>query len=795
MSKGPAAGKRATPSKRASATKRPATKAAAKRPAAKPAAKATMPAAKATKRPATKAPSKPAARTAKPAAKRTTAAKAAKATMPAAKATKRTTAAKPAKPAAKRSTAGKAAKPATKATKATKASTNAKRTTATKAAKPAAKAAKRPAAKSAADERRAKSRRKVVPRRAVAERRASEAGRTAPTRRTRSERRVPRERRLGAAAKGHDESALQTRLVEAARAAGAPADVLTRQRKEDPFAVLEWLVPRRGGMAAGTVRSVTDAAEALLRHRIFVHPGAGGARVVPVVFGTGGHRGVIGSGLTLLHVHVIVTALLRAIAAMPPAQRGEVFGAAELGAVQRRGFVLGHDNRLFNPEFSYYAASLLHEAGYAVRYAGRISSPELSLLVPLRGWAGSLNFTPSHNPFRWGGMKFAPADGGLAGGDLTDPLAAEANRLLAATAPADWPAPAALEARIAAESRRIERVDLHDAYLDALNEHPVVRLAELIEEIRALPAGQRLAYVADPTWGAAVPVYERLQQRLGADVLQVIHTEVDPYFGGQVTEPNEHTLADALALLKRTPGAHKVMIRNDPDSDRGLVGDEAGAIQMNRFAPLVFRYLRDLGLSGDLVTTLPTSQLGPDYARRHGSTVLLTPTGFKNFRPHLKGGRALLAYEESNGLTIRGHTLDKDGVLVGLLGARIVLHYGRPLSALMAELEAELGHYHYRQETFMIDMSAAEAHERLKALGATRPGETFRAGGHDYTILEINAEDGYRFALDGGSWVMMRPSGTEPKVRVYAESRESPQVTEALCAAAKERALAAVHAR
>ncbi|HEX9841956.1 MAG TPA: hypothetical protein VGC20_04365 [bacterium] len=594
---------------------------------------------------------------------------------------------------------------------------------------------------------------------------------------------------------GHDEATLLARLGDAARAAHVPTEVLARLRGGDPYAVLEWLVPRRSGLPAPAVRAVTEASEALLRNRIFLHPGLRGERLVPVVFGTGGHRGVIGSGLTLLHVHAIVTALVRAIAALSAGRRAEAFGAAELAAVQRRGFVLGHDNRLFNPEFSFYAASLLREAGYAVRYAGRVSSPELSLIVPLRGWAGSLNFTPSHNPFRWGGMKLAPADGGLAGADLTDPLAAEANRLLQATAPAAWPAPEALEARIRAESQRIERVDVHDAYLDALVAHPVVRLGELIAQIKALPPGRRLAFVADPTWGAAVPVYQRLQRRMGADVLRVIHTEVDPYFGGQVTEPNERTLADALALLQQSPAHHKVMIRNDPDSDRGLVGDAGGAVQMNRFAPLVYRYLRDLGQKGDLVTTLPTSHLGPDYARNLGGQVLLTPTGFKNFRAHLKGGRALVAYEESNGITVRGHTLDKDGILAGLLAVRIVLHYGRPLSELAAALEAQLGHYFYRQETFAIDMSAAEAHQRMKALGAVQPGQHIGSGPAARTIRSVVAQDGYKFALEGGAWVMMRPSGTEPKVRVYAETRESEQATRDLCAAAREMALAAIHGR
>ncbi len=773
MSQGVTTRKRAATRRR---TRRPASRAAASRSAAKrtvlkrAAAKRTIPKRAVAKRAPTKrAPAKRAAASKRAAAKRTVAKRAA---------------------APRRATAQRSAAKRAVAKRAPPKRTPAKRAAASKRA-----AAKRTVAKRAAAPRRATAQRSAA-KRAVAKR---VSARRAATRRPAVTRTAPPPlpapvppAALLPVAPRHDAGALQEELEAAGRAAGAPGETLGQVRAGDAFALLEWLVPRRGSLPGAAVQSVTAAAEALLRHRIFVHPGAGGGRVVPVVFGTGGHRGVIGAGLTLLHVHVIVTALLRAIAAQTPAQRAEHFGTAELAEVKRRGFVIGHDNRLFNPEFSFFAASLLREQGYTVRYAGRVTSPELSLLVPLRGWAGSLNFTPSHNPFRWGGLKLAPADGGLAGGDLTDPLAAEANRLLQATLPANWPRPERLEARIAAEAQRIETVDVHDTYLDRLNVHPVVRLADLIAKVRALPAGRRLAFVADPVWGAAVPVYQRLQRRMGADVLRLLHTEVDPYFGGQVTEPNEHTLAEAVELLKGSPAAAKVAIRNDPDSDRGLVGDAGGAIQMNRFAALVYRYLGDTGQRGDLVTTLPTSQLGPDYARAHGGKVILTPTGFKNFRPYLKGGKALMAYEESNGITIRGHTLDKDGVLAGLLAVRIVLHYGRPLGELIAELEREQGRYFYRQETFVIDLSAAEAHERLKKLGTLKPGDAFQVGARALPIRAVNAEDGYKLTLDDGAWVMMRPSGTEPKVRVYAETRQSEQATQELCGAARKLALAAI---
>ena len=578
--------------------------------------------------------------------------------------------------------------------------------------------------------------------------------------------------------------------------AGLPGPVLDDALgRNDPYSVIEWLVPRRGELPPETTAALSGAAEALLRDKVFAHPGdrPGGAgaagAVTPVVFGTGGHRGEIGVGLTLLHVHVIVTALMENIAGMPPEERAGHFGAPRLEAVQSRGFVLGHDNRLFNPEFALYAGHLLQQGGYQVRYAGRISSPELSLMVPEKGWAGSLNFTPSHNPLRYGGIKFAPADGGLAGEELTDPLAMRANLLLEQTPPEAWPGREALESAIANAGRTIERVELHDEYLDKLNDHPVIRLAELVDTLKNLPPEKRVFFVTDPVWGAAVPVYQRLQARIGEEVMRVLHTETDPYFGGQVTEPNEETLSEAIGALGESNAPFKVAIRNDPDSDRGLVGDEGGVCKMNRYAAAVMAYLMDIGLRGALVTTHATSHLGPDFARAHGCEVHLTPTGFKNFRPFLKQGETLLAYEESDGMTIQGHTLDKDGILAGLVALRMVLHYGKPLSELVDGVEREVGRYHYRQETFMIEMSAAEARQRLNRLSTVKAGSALITRDGQRIITGVNTEDGFKFSLEGGAWVMMRPSGTEPKVRIYAESKEGEEATRRLCEAARKMAL------
>ena len=549
----------------------------------------------------------------------------------------------------------------------------------------------------------------------------------------------------------------------------------------DYFPLMEALIERRRTAGAAAVAPALAPLEQLLRRKAYSHPGSSGARVTPVVFGTGGHRGIIGTGLTLVHIQVIVQALVEQIEAMRPAERKTHFGHAELDAVKRAGFGLGHDNRLFNPDFAGFAGHLLREAGYAAYYAGRCATPELSCVGPRLGWAGSLNFTPSHNPFHYGGVKFAPADGGLAAGDLTDPLAERANALLAALPAEQWAPPETHAAHIAAAAERIPAVDVHGPYLDALREHPMVRLDDLIAQMHARPAAQSLHFCADPTWGAAVPLYRQLQALMGPDYLTLLHTEEDPYFGGQITEPNEDTLAEALAVARRHGGPLAVAIRNDPDSDRGLVGDARGAIKMNRYAVLVMAYLLDLGQEGGLATTLATSHFGPDYARARGKPVEITAVGFKNFRALLAGGRMLVAYEESDGMSIAGHTLDKDGILAGLLACRMVLHYGRSLGDLLAETEAQYGHYYWHQDNFMIDMPAADALRALAGLRTIKAGDTLEAGGQARQVQAVSFEDGFKFMFADGTWFMIRPSGTEPKIRVYGETRESGEASAALC--------------
>jgi phosphomannomutase len=588
---------------------------------------------------------------------------------------------------------------------------------------------------------------------------------------------------------------LQARLQELGAKAGLPEAIFRRAAaREDWFLALEWAVPRRGSLPSATFSALARAAESLLRRAVFSHPAASKrGPLVPVVFGTGGHRGEIGWGLTFAHVHAILTALLELITALSPTERHRHFGAAKIEDVKRRGFLIGHDNRLFNPDFAAYAAHLLAQAGFRVAYAGRIATPELSYLTPRLAFAGAVNFTPSHNPFRYGGIKLNPADGGLAGSDLTVPLEQAANVILKDGNPADWPAPEKFEALVEAERARTPAVPMHRVYLDGLARHPVVRLEQLQQVLKSLPPERALHWVVDAVWGASVPVYTLLLERLGPRILTLLHTEDDPYFGGQTTEPNEQTLGEAVAALNQVAPPLGVAIRNDPDSDRGLVGDGAGAIKMNRFAPLVMRYLLDLGQDGGLVTTLPTSHLGPDFAAWRGKRVTVTPTGFKNFRPHLAGGQNLVAYEESDGLSIQGHTLDKDGILAGLLAVRMVLHYGRPLSDLVRELEQEFGRYHWRQETFAVDMPAREAMTRLQGLAAIKPGDSVEAAGRTRTVRTVSTADGYKFVFNDGTWMMMRPSGTEPKVRVYAETRESPEASAALCAAAKALALKAIH--
>ncbi|MDH4225524.1 MAG: hypothetical protein OEW12_07740, partial [Deltaproteobacteria bacterium] len=334
---------------------------------------------------------------------------------------------------------------------------------------------------------------------------------------------------------------LEAEVRRDAAVLGLPQDkVEASLAARDYFGVLELYVPLLYSgiqMEAGPARALQTTLEELLRIKTFTHPlawrGVEGVvhSMVPVVFGTAGHRGEIGLGLTLFHVHVIIGAFIQMVEAMAPHDRAAHFGAADLDHVKEMGMVLGHDNRLFNPEFSAYAAHLLANAGYRVMYGARVSTPELSRVVPYRGFAGAVNFTPSHNPFRYGGIKLNPADGGLAGPELTDSLAVEANRMMKELPGRDWLEYDALDSLVGDRLASLVRVDVHSAYLEALALHPVIRLDELCQTLKEM--GSKAAWAVDPTWGASVPVYQRLQEKVGSEVMTVLHTEDDSYFGGQ----------------------------------------------------------------------------------------------------------------------------------------------------------------------------------------------------------------------------------------------------------------------
>ncbi len=585
-------------------------------------------------------------------------------------------------------------------------------------------------------------------------------------------------------------------LLHHAKTLGAPCDALAQARQGDVFFLLEWGIPRRQTpptpkQPSTKVEALIQSAAECLRWQVLGHPCWFGQQAAPIVFGTGGHRGQLGVGLGLVHVHAIVQAWVDTLCAMPKAERTAHYGAAELGILKQQGVVLGHDNRLCNPEFSFYAAYLLQQQGFKVRYAGRIASPELSLLTPHFGWTAAFNFTPSHNPFRYGGIKLNPFDGGLADETLTEPLATRANVILQGLTQNTWPDAQCIEERIETGRMAAAPIEVHDAYLDLLEQHPMLKLGDLIKTLRQL-SPKKVRFVVDPVWGAATPVYLRLQKRLGP-LMHVLHTEDDPFFGGQTTEPNESTLKEVLGALKINTPQIAVGVRNDPDGDRGLVCDAQGPIKMNAFAPLVYHWLMQQGHQGGLCTTYPTSHKGPHLAQQLGQPCQLTATGFKHFRRHLKSGNTLLAYEESDGMSIQGHTLDKDGILAGLLALRMSVVENRSLNDQLNRLNRlQNTSYYWRQETFAVNVSAQEIRQHFAALRSIQVGDVWSLAGKPQKIVQVLFEDGCKIIFESGLWVMMRPSGTEPKVRIYAESMHDMNEAKALCMMGQQQARAAM---
>jgi len=463
-----------------------------------------------------------------------------------------------------------------------------------------------------------------------------------------------------------------------------------------------------------------------------------------IKFGTSGWRGVIAEDFTFAGVRAVSQAIGEYVTAQGPGTRD-------------RSIVVGYDTRFLSEAFAAEAAKTLAAQGIRVFLTDRDTpTPVVAYEIIRRQTAGGIIVTASHNPPEWSGIKFSAAWGGPALPAATKEIETRANAILAARGA--LPATPLAEA---AAARLIERIDPRESYLERLR-----ALVDLSALRRA-----RLKVVMDPLYGSARDYLDRLLRDAGCEVT-VLHDWRDPYFGGRAPEPSAEGLRE-LASRVVASGAH-LGLATDGDADRfGLVDADGSFLEPNYFLGLLLHHLvKARGWKGGVARSVATSHLVDAVARHLDIPVFETPVGFKYIGELIAKDALVLGGEESAGLSVKGHVPEKDGILACLLAAELVASRGRVrLRTLLKELYGEVGTFLTQRRNYRLQ---PDQMQRLQDRLRNPPGMLA-----DLAVIDVNRLDGVKLLLEDGSWLLLRLSGTEPVVRVYAES-SSPEHLERL---------------
>ncbi|MDR5725925.1 MAG: phosphoglucomutase/phosphomannomutase family protein [Terriglobia bacterium] len=452
-------------------------------------------------------------------------------------------------------------------------------------------------------------------------------------------------------------------------------------------------------------------------------------------FGTSGWRAIVADEFTLENIRRAVTGIARYVAKQPGQHR----------------ILVGRDPRFLGEMFVEEAARLLAEQGIAPEVIGEAApTPAISYAVRLRKTSGAINFTASHNPPEYNGIKFSTPDGAPALPEVTKQIEAEI-AALGDVKPAAIP------------KEKFDTVDVKPEYLK--------RLAELID-LKAIAKAQ-LRIVVDPFWGAGRGYAQQILTEHGVSAVSV-HDYRDVLFGGHAPEPDDPLLGDCKAKMRET-NAH-LGIASDGDADRfGIVDRDGTFIQPNYIIALLFDYLVETrGWRNGVAKSVATTNCINALADYYKIQLYETPVGFKYIGELIDQDKIAIGGEESAGLTIRGHVPEKDGILAGLLVAEMVAVRGKTLGEQLQALFGKVGSYYPVRENFHLTQQAKDNFtKKLK----TEPKEL--AG---RKVASIVRTDGLKLIFDDGAWVCYRLSGTEPVVRAYTEARskeDSAKLTEA----------------
>lgn len=471
---------------------------------------------------------------------------------------------------------------------------------------------------------------------------------------------------------------------------------------------------------------------------------------MPIHFGTDGWRAVISDTFTFHNLRLVTQAIADAV------KSDSWNNGAPVGeGVDANKMVVGFDTRFLSDRYASDVARVLAANGYKVFLTqADAPTPAISFAVRNLGAIGGIMITASHNAPRYNGLKLKAAYGGSASSEQCRRVEVYLN-----DNEERGRGPNQMDFELARSQGLIQRFNPILAYDD--------HLRTLIDFDVIAENPQR--FVVDSMYGSGRGVIKGILQGTGCEV-QEIRGEMNPGFGGVHPEP----IAKYLGALAGAVSTHmgNFGIATDGDADRtGAMDERCNFVDPHKIMALTLRYLVEKrGWCGPVVRTVSTTRMIDRLAAKCGATVYETPVGFNHIADYMLKEDVLIGGEESGGISFKGHIPEGDGVLMGLMLVEIIANSGATLYELVEDLLKQVGPAFYQRTDLRLNRPVSKARMTEYLLGNAPAA----IGGEQ--VKEVITIDGVKYVLADDSWLLIRPSGTEPVLRVYAEGRSQEMV-------------------
>lgn len=458
-----------------------------------------------------------------------------------------------------------------------------------------------------------------------------------------------------------------------------------------------------------------------------------------IKFGTDGWRAVINENFTFENVEIVTKAIAKYI--------------LDKDGIEKQ-VIIGYDPRQMADEFAKFSAEILKNAGFKVILSNEVvPTPVLAYNAKILD-ANAMMFTASHNPPEYLGIKFIPDYAGPATTEITNAIVENISNI------------DSIEFN---PSRKydIEEKSFKDEYFKHIES--IINFEKIKEYFTNEDDDGEIIY--DGLYSASIGFFDELLSRNGIS-FESLHMEHDPNFGGGMPEPKAKFLQELILKIARRTNA--IGLSNDGDGDRfGVINEKAEFVTPNEIIAMLLGHLiKNKGYSGKLVKTVGASQMLDVIARHYEIDVVETPVGFKWVGEAMREYDTIIGGEESGGLSIKGHIPEKDGIIADLLVLEMISYEEKPLWELQEELKQKAGctFINKRIDVKLQDQTQLEI--LMKKYSELEKVASFE-------IKEKDTKDGVKYYLDDEkSWVLIRPSGTEPLLRIYMESDSKEKIDE-----------------